>query len=451
MKRVSFSTLVCWIFILAALLTAILIGKWKKKAVLKWDVSSYYVYLPALLIYHDLFHLDFYNTIDSVYRPSGDLKRYAMTPYSLTRKRIIKYPVGVALFEIPAFGLAWLCCLIDTDYLPDGWSEPFQLAIAFNSILFVFLGLLYLRRFLKIWFSDMAVAITLLILATGTNLFFYSCFEPGLSHPYLFFLFCMVLYYMERWYKTPSIRVSVVLGLAIGMAVITRPTGLWILVFPLFWRTPGYFSFSEKAKLLRREWEKIGIVLFSLLIPVFLQLLYWKITTGYWLYYSYEEEGFNFSDWHILDGLFGYRKGWFIYTPFALLGFLGLAVLWFTKAWRFYLLPFFIYFIPLLYLVFSWWLWWYGGGFGSRVMVESLSVLAFPMAALIERLIRSHISLKLLFSLILLAGISLNLFQSWQYNKGIIHWDSMNKAYYWRVFGKTNITDKDVRLLNPSR
>ena len=80
-------------------------------------------------------------------------------------------------------------------------------------------------------------------------------------------------------------------------------------------------------------------------------------------------------------------------------------------------------------------------------MIESLVILALPLAALTERILRSGYLLKSVFILILVTGISLNLFQSWQYNKAIIHWDSMNKKYYWKVFGKTKISDEDLNLL----
>ena len=93
-------------------------------------------------------------------------------------------------------------------------------------------------------------------------------------------------------------------------------------------------------------------------------------------------------------------------------------------------------------------MWWYGGGFGSRVMIQSLAILALPLAALTDKIFRSGYLLKSFFILILAAGISLNLFQSWQYSKAIIHWDSMNKEYYWKVFGKTKISNEDLELLD---
>jgi len=184
MKKISFSLIVCWVFLIASVWTAVSIGKWEKKIILKWDVSAYYLYLPATLLYSDLYQLEFYSAIDSIYAPSNTQKKYAITPYSLTGRRIIKYPLGTALFEVPCFAAALLWSGLDPDYPPDGWSEPFQLSIACSSILFVFLGLILLRRLLKNWFPDPVVATVLLVMALGTNLFVYAAIEPGLSQPY---------------------------------------------------------------------------------------------------------------------------------------------------------------------------------------------------------------------------------------------------------------------------
>ena len=447
MKKISFSRFVCWVFLVATIWTAISIGKWEKKSILKWDVSTYYLYLPATFLYQDLFHLEFYPAIDSAYHPSNHVKKYAITPYSLTKKKIIKYPLGVSLFELPGFAGATLWSSLDSRYSPDGWSEPYQLAIALNSILFVFLGLILLRRFLRSYFSDMTTAVTLIIIAFGTNLYLYSAIEPGLSHPYLFFLFGAILWITQKWYQQPSVFYSLMLGLSVGLVTVTRPTGILIAIFPLLWQSTACSSYSARLATWKREWKNCIIAIGCFMIPLLLQMTYWKATTGYWFYYSYEEEGFSFTNWHIIDGLFSYRKGWFIYTPLAILGFIGLYFIWKKKSLQFYLLPFTFYFLLTLWLTFSWWMWWYGGGFGSRVMIESLVILALPLAALTKRILRSGYLLKSVFILILVTGISLNLFQSWQYNKAIIHWDSMNKKYYWKVFGKTKISDEDLNLL----
>ena len=43
--------------------------------------------------------------------------------------------------------------------------------------------------------------------------------------------------------------------------------------------------------------------------------------------------------------------------------------------------------------------------------------------------------------------VSFNLFQTFQYRKTLIHWDSMTKAAYWAVFLKTNFPENYGELI----
>jgi hypothetical protein len=188
-----------------------------------------------------------------------------------------------------------------------------------------------------------------------------------------------------------------------------------------------------------RKWVQILLALGVFLSVVSLQMIYWKTTTGDWIYYSYQGEGFNFRNPNILKGLFSYRKGWFVYTPLALLGFAGMFYMLRDKQYRFYSWPFFIYYILTIYVVFSWEQWYYGGGFGSRVMVQSYALLALPMGVLLSKVFTKTAScFKCYLGLLIVLGIGLNMFQSYQYKKGIIHWDSMNEAMYWQRFLKAH-------------
>ena len=170
-------------------------------------------------------------------------------------------------------------------------------------------------------------------------------------------------------------------------------------------------------------------------LPILPQIAYWKAATGQWLYWSYEGEGFNWSDPHIIDGLFGFRKGWFVYSPLVLLGFIGLLMMMLRPKWRALAWPVLVYFTLAFYITFSWRSWWYGGGFGCRPMVEALALLALPMAVLAQDLLERNKTLLVAFALVLLAGIHLNRFQQDQYEQTIIHWDSMTRERYWEVWG----------------
>ena len=40
---------------------------------------------------------------------------------------------------------------------------------------------------------------------------------------------------------------------------------------------------------------------------------------------------------------------------------------------------------------------------------------------------------------------------SYQFTKNIIHYDRMTAAYYWRVFGKTTVSEEDLQYLMSDR
>jgi hypothetical protein len=42
-----------------------------------------------------------------------------------------------------------------------------------------------------------------------------------------------------------------------------------------------------------------------------------------------------------------------------------------------------VFMVVIIYSIFSWSQWWYGGGFSCRPLVETYPVLALPLAALI--------------------------------------------------------------------
>jgi len=86
-----------------------------------------------------------------------------------------------------------------------------------------------------------------------------------------------------------------------------------------------------------------------------------------------------------------------------------------------------------IYVASCWFWWWYAGSFGMRPFIESSVVMAFPIAALFQTIHRGSIRSYAL-TVLLVSGIGLNIFQSYQYKAGIIHWNAMSRQAYWAVF-----------------
>ncbi len=224
-----------------------------------------------------------------------------------------------------------------------------------------------------------------------------------------------------------------------GLISLIRPSNALIILFFLLYGIQSAQNIKERFFFLLKIFiplSAIALLSIAVWIP---QFIYWKIATGHYLFYSYTDERFYFNDPHIVDGLFSFQKGWLVYTPIMFFAIVGLFISNETlKKTRVAIVSFMIINI---YIIFSWWCWWYGGTFGQRSMIESYVLLAIPFASFIKIVIDKKIVLK-----ILLAGISvfliwLNIFQTYQYEYKSLHWDGMTKELYFKQFGKLDKID----------
>ena len=95
-----------------------------------------------------------------------------------------------------------------------------------------------------------------------------------------------------------------------------------------------------------------------------------------------------------------------------------------------------IYFVIVIYVIFSYWNWWYGGSFGQRPLIDSYSLLALPFAVFISEILKRKAIIKILSVITGLFFIWLNIFQTYQYNHTSLHWEGMTKELYFKQFGK---------------
>lgn len=191
----------------------------------------------------------------------------------------------------------------------------------------------------------------------------------------------------------------------------------------------------------------------SFLISAFaiggLQLVYWKIYAGSWLYFSYgENQTFSWLHPHVFDVLLSYKKGWLVYTPVMILSVIGVVILFLNN--RFFFYPVVLFMLLYFYLVSAWDNWWYGGSFSMRAMIQSYPVLSFAVASFVNW-ISAKAFLKWLTTGFVLFCIWLNVVYTWQayYSPQIImDGESMNAKYYWKVFGKFRIDPDTKKFLD---
>jgi len=86
----------------------------------------------------------------------------------------------------------------------------------------------------------------------------------------------------------------------------------------------------------------------------------------------------------------------------------------------------------ITYIFSSWWMWYYGGSFSSRVYVEYLPFFALATALGLQQIKtdkRKTVAIGMLFLIIALCQV-----QSYQYRYYDIHYGDMTKEKYWKVF-----------------
>jgi hypothetical protein len=94
-------------------------------------------------------------------------------------------------------------------------------------------------------------------------------------------------------------------------------------------------------------------------------------------------------------------------------------------------------FVPLnIYIVLSWWCWWYGGCFGQRSFIDSFALLSLPIAALLQWLVSLSLWKRVALYFIFISCIAISIKHTMQYYYGSIHWDSMTKEAYWDSIGR---------------
>ncbi len=336
------------------------------------DKAGYYVYLPATFIY------DWNGNAlpDSITEKTGE--GFSITPGGKIKT---KYPVGVALMQLPFFCATHFGVKVFAPESADGFSIFYHRMIDVAGVTYGFLGFIFLYLFLNLRFNKTVSLITTFVLFVGTNVFYYAIDETGMSHIYSFFLFSVFLYYSGKLnIQNTTIKDWVILGIIAGLIVAIRPVNVLFL--------PITFIFNETVTVrgLIKEFKKIVFAAFAFLFPLLPQFVYWKYISGHWVMDSYEGESFNFLQPELMKFWFSTHNGLFAYTPLWFFILAGLFL--YRKKDKKLSMALLICFFVISYVFSSWWSWNFGCGYGIRPMVEFIPVFSVGFAYLTAKILR---------------------------------------------------------------
>lgn len=414
---------------------------------LSWDITAYYIYLPSIFIYND----------PGMVNQEWVIKMFETYQFSPTRYQIhllangnwsSMYSMGFAILYLPFFLLGHVWALL-SDFPADGFSLPYQICVGNGMFIYVVTGIFFLRKVLLQFFEDKITLIILLLLFFGTNYFQLTVINHMAPHATMFTFLSIILYLTIKWHKQPTKKLSFIFGLILGLSLLLRANIVIFFTIPLLWNIYNIDSFKNKITLIVDNKKMILFGLFGFFIFPAIQIIYWKLITGDYIYNPYSvTPGFDWLGPQFTKLLFSYFKGWFIYTPIMIFAIIGLIHLW--KQNKHIAGAIIIAVILNIYTLACWGTWWGGGEFGARYFVESYAVLSIPFGAFIISINKKHI-LRYVFILLISFFVFLNLFQTWQFNTWIIEGYRMTKEYYWKSFLKTKVTEEDTKYMSVNR
>lgn len=401
------------------------------KEIISSDGSGYYAYLPQFFIYKT----SNFEFLTQISKERNDVKIMQGLGYIDLKKLPMtnKYFVGTSVCISPFFAITHQYTKTST-YERNGYSYPYEVSIAVAAFCFLIGGITALYFFLRSYhLSIFATLSAISLLVFGTNLKYYTLFEPAFSHIYSFGVIALFIWSCRKYVITKKTFFLCLFSLLLGLITIIRPVNLLvILIIPFLY--PDFTAFKNDFMTLFRKNQllKTGFALLLFLLVISLQFLNIHQQYGIWRFSGYTEEGFdNLLSPEIMNVLFSFQKGLFIYTPAMILCVIGLFKLY--KKQRYLFWGWLFFFFIFTYITSSWWNWYYGGSLGMRPYVDIYAVMIIPFAFLFHY---SFTVIQFLLVAVIVILSKHNTIQNYQKLHAIYHLSEMNYDRYRDVFLK---------------
>lgn len=327
------------------------------------DGKGYYVWLRSLALDGDL---DFRNDFELVY-PPDPLPEEPITPRGLIAN---KYPVGVALVELPGFVVGHAVARI-LGFPTDGVSAPYQFAVTLWLQIVIVLSLAALWSALVRLGGDPLIAVAGVVSAlAATNLVQYAA-RPSMSHGPGFAVLCFALYLSAGTNDgSRSMQRMAGIGAMFGLAAIIRPSNVAL--------APFFFAILMPS--VGKSWRSWQALFAAFCCVVAVQIGLMSSLWGHVQLQGYVQEGFTSGADGVIAALVSARHGLFTYHPWFLVTLVLTAFAAFNPGTRKPAVGALVSFTLLAIVNGTWWNWWFGDGFGNRSFVEIVPILLVPSA-----------------------------------------------------------------------
>lgn len=400
----------------------------KSKYLILGDGAGYYAYLPNMFFYND-WSFSYFNEIEKKYWNRDN------PPYFLNGTgsgMVDKYFSGVAIVLIPFYLLAWLFSAV-FGYDCDGYSHLFCLSVVIGSITYVLLGLKAMSSVLLRRFNQRSVALAVFCIYLGTNLFYYTIVRASYSHAFSFAFICFFIYALDKSFRNKSFLNYLLVAFTFGFIVLLRPANA-LVSLSVFFIAPNMKVLGEWLLVLFKKFYFIPALLLVCLI-ISIQSLFYYLQQGVWWVFAYGNEGFDFGNPEMVNVLFSYRAGFFVWSLTAIPAIAGLIL--FIRRNPFRGILAFCFFLLVVYITSCWWVWHYEGTYGMRPLVDYLPFILIALCVLFES-VRRFIWIRRLVVSVMFVLTYIVQVQTLQQIRVILPWSHMTAEKYWYIFLETH-------------
>lgn len=285
--------------------------------VVRNDGIGYYAWLRSLLIDHDW---QFDNEFDDLNASASGVAA-TRTPDG---RRANQWSVGPAcvwaVAVVPCHAL--VSAGVFGQYAADGYSLPYQLAVALTGLLAGLFTLELMYRVGRRFADPVAAAVGGSCVALGSTLVYYATSEPSMAHGLGAAALALFVWFWLRDFGRASARRYLALGLLLGVAALMR----WqlaafgvVLIGEAVW---AWRAGREPAGRLCRAAAALAV---GGAVGVLPQLVAWRVVYGAWLVepMPLARRWLSPDLWRVLLST---DRGFFYWTPVALVAAVGLAV-----------------------------------------------------------------------------------------------------------------------------
>lgn len=372
------------------------------------DEIEYYVYLRSFVKDGDLDFQNDYKAFASrapeEYRKSGFYHTF-MELETETGLRNNFGPIGCSVLWLPWFlaadGYVKAVNLFGGDIPPDGFSEPYIQMIAYGSLFYGFLGIIFIYLTLKRFFKTPVSIIAAIVVWMATPAVYYMYVQAPMSHSCSMFAVSLFIWYWSGTIGSFKLSRWVILGFLVGLAGIVREQDVFFgILLPLELLWMFYYSLKEKKKFPFKDAFWSSLVSLGVCFLVFIpQLVSYKVLYGHFGPSPLVARKMMWHSPYAWDVLFNYNHGLLFWTPLLLFALIGLIC--FTIKNRFIGLSLLAGFLIQVYISGSVGSWHAAGSFGHRRFVGCSIIFAFGIAFLISKLWRKRMSIVV----VLFAGL----------------------------------------------